>query len=188
MYIININRATLQLVLNSINLQMCAYGIAQPIFYIELVCGMSNLILKPKTMFLKVMITCYLLLGLAPCPFERPALAPYPVNQTKQIIFKWYGKQDKGKHTMHSTHTLVNEDTKSHYTPLYLSACTRTHAHTQFTWFRVPGASNNYTVELYIYIYTYSISQRWVHPSHFFKYFIISFHVTTLKKLLFATT
>ncbi len=27
----------------------------------------------------------------------------------------------------------------------------------------------------YIYIYTYSISQKWVHPSHFCKYFIIFF-------------
>ncbi len=33
----------------------------------------------------------------------------------------------------------------------------------------------------------YSISQKWVHPSHFHKYFIISFHVTTLKKWHFAT-
>ncbi len=33
----------------------------------------------------------------------------------------------------------------------------------------------------------YSISQKWVHPSHFCKYFIISFHVTTLTKLHFAT-
>ncbi len=32
----------------------------------------------------------------------------------------------------------------------------------------------------------YSISQKWVHPSHFCKYFIISFHVTTLKKWHFA--
>ncbi len=30
-------------------------------------------------------------------------------------------------------------------------------------------------------VYIYSISQKWVHPSHFCKYFIISFHVTTLK-------
>ncbi len=34
---------------------------------------------------------------------------------------------------------------------------------------------------------TYRISQKLVHPSHFFLYFIISFHVTTLKKLHFAT-
>ncbi len=34
---------------------------------------------------------------------------------------------------------------------------------------------------------TYSISQKWVHPSHFCKYFIITFHVTTLKKWHFAT-
>ncbi len=33
---------------------------------------------------------------------------------------------------------------------------------------------------------TYSISQKWVHPSHFFKYFIISLNVTTLKKWHFA--
>ncbi len=33
----------------------------------------------------------------------------------------------------------------------------------------------------------YSISQKWVHTSHFCKYFIISFHVTTLKKWHFAT-
>ncbi len=36
-------------------------------------------------------------------------------------------------------------------------------------------------------IYTYNISYKWVHPSHFFKYFIIYFHVTTLKKWHFAT-
>ncbi len=35
--------------------------------------------------------------------------------------------------------------------------------------------------------YIYSISHKWVHPSHFCKYFIISFHVTTLKKWHFAT-
>ncbi len=34
--------------------------------------------------------------------------------------------------------------------------------------------------------HTYSISQKWVHPSHFCKYFI-SFHVTTLKKWHFST-
>ena len=28
---------------------------------------------------------------------------------------------------------------------------------------------------------SYSISQKWVHPSHFCKYFIVSFHWTTLK-------
>ena len=33
----------------------------------------------------------------------------------------------------------------------------------------------------------YSISQKWVHPSHFCKYLSISFHVTTLKKWHFAT-
>ncbi len=33
----------------------------------------------------------------------------------------------------------------------------------------------------------YSISQKLVHPSHFCKYFIISFHVTTLKKSHFTT-
>ncbi len=33
----------------------------------------------------------------------------------------------------------------------------------------------------------YSISQKWVHPLHFCQYFIISFHVTTLKKWHFAT-
>ncbi len=36
-------------------------------------------------------------------------------------------------------------------------------------------------------MYIYSISQKWVHPSHFCKYLIISFHVTTLKKWHFAT-
>ncbi len=40
-------------------------------------------------------------------------------------------------------------------------------------------------VYIYIYIYIY-ISQKWVHPSHFCKYFIISFQVTTLKKWHFA--
>ncbi len=45
----------------------------------------------------------------------------------------------------------------------------------------------NSVSNIYIYIYTYSISQKWVHPSHFCKYFIISFHVTTLKKWHFAT-
>ncbi len=34
----------------------------------------------------------------------------------------------------------------------------------------------------FIYIHTYSISQKWVHPSHFSKYFNIYSHVTTLKK------
>ncbi len=48
-------------------------------------------------------------------------------------------------------------------------------------------------IYIYIYIYThthihtYSISQKWVLPSHFCKYFIIFFHVTTLKKWHFAT-
>ncbi len=39
----------------------------------------------------------------------------------------------------------------------------------------------------YFYIYMPIVSQqKWVHPSHFCKYFIY-FHVTTLKKLHFAT-
>ncbi len=33
----------------------------------------------------------------------------------------------------------------------------------------------------------YSISQKWAHPSHFCKYVIIYFHVTTLKKGHFST-
>ncbi len=33
----------------------------------------------------------------------------------------------------------------------------------------------------------YSISQKWVDLTHFCKYFIITFHVTKLKKLHFAT-
>ncbi len=37
------------------------------------------------------------------------------------------------------------------------------------------------------HVYIYSISQKWVHPSHFCKYCIISFHVTTLKKWHFST-
>ncbi len=37
-----------------------------------------------------------------------------------------------------------------------------------------------------MWVYIYSISQKWVHPSHFCKYLIISFHVTT-EKLHFAT-
>ncbi len=44
-----------------------------------------------------------------------------------------------------------------------------------------------YIYECYIYIYIHSISQKWVHPSHFCKYFIISSHVTKLKKWHFAT-
>ncbi len=36
-------------------------------------------------------------------------------------------------------------------------------------------------------IWIYSISHKWVHHSHFCKYFIIYFHVTTLKKLHFDT-
>ncbi len=40
-----------------------------------------------------------------------------------------------------------------------------------------------YMGNCYMYIsYIYSISQKGVHPSYFCKYFIISFHVTTLKK------
>ncbi len=38
-----------------------------------------------------------------------------------------------------------------------------------------------------VMFWLYSISQKWVHPSHICKYFIISFHVTTLKKWHFAT-
>ncbi len=33
----------------------------------------------------------------------------------------------------------------------------------------------------------YSISQKWVHPSYFCKYLIISFHMTRLNKLHFST-
>jgi len=35
-----------------------------------------------------IIITCYLPLGLAPCPFEGPALAPYPLKQTTHKRFK----------------------------------------------------------------------------------------------------
>ncbi len=35
--------------------------------------------------------------------------------------------------------------------------------------------------------YIYNISQKWVHTSHICKYFIISFYMTTMKKLHFAT-
>ncbi len=42
-------------------------------------------------------------------------------------------------------------------------------------------------IYIYIYIYIHSISQKRVHPSQFCKYFIISFHVTTLKKRHFAS-
>ncbi len=38
-----------------------------------------------------------------------------------------------------------------------------------------------------IYIYTHSISQKWVHPSLFCKYLIIYFQATTLKKWHFST-
>ncbi len=37
---------------------------------------------------------------------------------------------------------------------------------------------------MYLYKYIYSISQKWVHPSHLCKYLIIYFHVTTLKLVL----
>ncbi len=42
-------------------------------------------------------------------------------------------------------------------------------------------------IYIYIYIYIHSIWQKWVHPSHFCKYFIIYFHVTTLKIGHFAS-
>ncbi len=45
---------------------------------------------------------------------------------------------------------------------------------------------------IYVYIYIYIcvyiyISQKWVHTSHICKYFIISFYITTMKKLHFST-
>ncbi len=48
------------------------------------------------------LITCYLPLGMAPCPFEYPALAPYAVMQTQHIRFKI--RQRKKKYTTYKLH------------------------------------------------------------------------------------
>ena len=63
-------------------------------------------------------------------------------------------------------------DKHSNYSEVADSVCTQTITHTN---------------QMLLVTYTYSISQKWVHPSHFCKYLSISSHVTTLKKWHFAT-
>ncbi len=49
--------------------------------------------------FIIVIITCYLP-GLAPCPFEGPALAPYPKAEPTYIHMIWKNQtKEKETHT-----------------------------------------------------------------------------------------
>ncbi len=74
----------------------------------------------------------------------------------KCAICKWIYHTLPSSSNYISTHTHARMHARTHARTRTRTR-TRTHTHTHI----------------------HSISQKWVHPSHFWKYFIISFHVTT---------